>query len=94
MAEERRKTEAERRKTARRMLRELGKQIDGLGNKFGLFTGRIAIPPVAQLALQTLWWPEDFAVGRQNRIGAGGDDGKSSSRRGSVVRAVGSIYRQ
>ena len=68
LAEERRKTEAEQRKTAR-MLRELGKQIGGLGNKFGLFTEGIAMPSVARLLFKR-FGVEDFAVGRQKRIGA------------------------
>ena len=60
---------AKERKKTEQMLRELGKQIGGLGNKFGLFTEGIAMPSVARLLFKR-FGVEDFAVGRQKRIGA------------------------
>ncbi len=67
LADERRKTEEERRKTER-VLRELGKQIGGLGNKFGSFTEGLALPSVQSLLFER-FGVEDFMPRRRKRVG-------------------------
>jgi hypothetical protein len=48
LAEEHRKTEEERRKTEH-VLSELGRQIGGLGNKFGYFAEGMFLPPIERI---------------------------------------------
>lgn len=73
MVEERRKTEEERRKTEEERrktelaLRELGKQIGGLANKFGSFTEGLALPSVQHLLFER-FGVEDFMPRRRKRF--------------------------
>ncbi|TAE23801.1 MAG: hypothetical protein EAZ92_14230 [Candidatus Kapaibacterium sp.] len=52
-----------------RQLRELGKQIGGIGNKFGKFTEGMSLPSVRKLLFRR-FGVEDFMPYRQRRVGA------------------------
>ncbi len=52
-----------------RQLRELGKQIGGLGNKFGSFTEGLALPSVQRLLFER-FGVEDFMPRRRKRVGS------------------------
>jgi hypothetical protein len=70
------KAEADRRATQaaedsrklKRCLDELGKQVGGVGNKFGRFTEGMALPSVRKLLFKR-FGVEDFMPRRQKRVG-------------------------